>query len=309
VYKNIFLGILFLFSFDLSAQGLEANDNGAFNFHYANDVSGMTDQYYTNGVCFDLTLPIFSKSPFSLSKLNWQDGTISYHTLNFRYDVYTPDLNKELYSDRPFSAVMMLGSLHQYVLPKNIMISSEMRIGMIGQATGAGRLQNGIHKILPGADEVVGWETQIKNDIAINYIFSVDKQVHRSEYAEIILGGTVYLGSPYTKVEPHLILRLGLMEDYFNLLNSNPQNKWQAFIYSDFKPSYVAYNAMLQGGPLNSNNVYVLTEIERFVLDIEVGFGVTYKSFTIKAGQHYITPEFVGAIAYSWGEINFMFTF
>ena len=162
---------------------------------------------------------------------------------------------------------------------------------------------------MPAADTVIGWETQIRNDVALNYIFTVDKQVHRSTYAEIILGGSAYLGSPYTKVEPHVLLRIGLMEDYFNRLNIYPKSKWQAFLYGDFKAAYVAYNATLEGGPINSMNPYVLTESLPFILDFHAGVGLTYKNYSVSLGQHFLTPEFNGAESYLWGEFNFMVTF
>ena len=302
--------LLFLLATNLQAQETASSDERAFNFFYANDVISQTDQYYTNGVRFDLVMPIFAKSPFSLSWLRWQKAATSYHTLNFRYDVFTPDLHQDLYTDRPFAAVMMLGSKHQYILPKNnLMLTSELQFGVIGQATGAGKLQNGLHKIMPHADSVVGWDTQVRNDMALNYIFTIDKQILRSNHAEIILGASAFIGSPYTKLQPHLIMRFGLIEDYFNRLNSNMQNNWQAFVYGDFKAAYVAYNATLQGGPFNPHNPYVLTEIVPFMLDFHLGIGLTYKNYTFSAGHHFLTPEFYGADSHMWSEINFMVTF
>ena len=300
--------LLLLTSINLQAQEA-ATHKRAFSFFYANDVTGQTDQYYTNGVRFDLIMPIFAKSPFSLNWLPWKNRSDAYHTLNFQYDVFTPNLHSELYTDRPFASLMMLGSKHQYIMANNMMLTSEFKMGIIGQATGARKLQNGLHKIMPGADSVVGWETQIRNDIALNYMFSIDKQVHRSSYAEIILGGSAYLGSPYTKLETRVLLRTGIMEDYFNLLNTNSGSDWQAYIYGDFKMAYVAYNATLLGGPLNPNNPYVLTEIEPFVLDFHFGVGLTYENYSLTLGQHLLTPEFYGADSYTWGELNFMITF
>ena len=300
--------LFFLVAINLQAQE-SASHERAFRFFYANDVTGQTDQYYTNGVRFDLTMPIFDKSPFSLNWLLWKNKSDAYHTLNFQYDVFTPDLHSELYTDRPFASVMMLGSKHQFVMTNNLMLTSEFKMGIIGQATGAGKLQNGLHKIMPSADPVVGWETQIRNDIALNYLFSIDKQVHRSSYSEIILGGSAYLGSPYTKLETRVLLRTGIMEDYFNLLNANSTSDWQAYIYVDFKAAYVLYNATLLGGPINSDNPYVLTEIVPFVLDFQLGVGITYKNCSLLLGQHLITPEFYGADSYTWGELNFMVTF
>ena len=302
--------LLFLLVINAQAQESTPTDERAFNFFYANDVTGQTDKYYTNGVRFDLTMPVLAKSPFSLSWLRWQNMTSSYHTINFRYDVFTPDLQKDLFTDRPFASVMMLGSKHQYIMSVNkLMLTSELQFGVIGQATGAGKLQNGLHKIMPSADTVVGWETQIRNDIALNYVFSVDKQVHRSNQAEIVLGGAAYLGSPYTKLESRVLLRIGIMEDYFNILNSNPSGNWQAYLFGDFKAAYVAYNATLNGGPLNPNNPYELKEIEPFTLNLQLGVGFSYKSYSLIYGQHLITPEFSGAESYLWGELNFMVTF
>jgi lipid A 3-O-deacylase len=307
VWLCIFIGLV---SLNLQAQTGQSADRSAFSFTYANDVTGFTDQYYTNGVRFDLTTPIFSKSPFNPAWLAKKFNTTSYHAIGFLYDVFTPNLHSPLYTDRPFASVMMLSSKHQYVFAGNkLMLASELQLGVIGQATGAGKLQNGLHSIMPGATPVEGWETQIRNDLAINYIFSVDKQVHRSKYAEIIIGGAAYLGSPYTKIQPKVLVRMGLMEDYFNLLNSNPAKTWQAYIYGDFRGAYVAYNATLQGGPFNTNNPYVLSEIEPFTLDLQLGLGITYSKYTIILGQHLITPEFPGADLYKWGELTFRVAF
>ena len=302
--------ILFLAYFNLEAQEKASTDNRAFNFYYANDVAGQTDKYYTNGIRFDLTMPVFSQSPFSLRWVTWKEGTTSYHTINFSYDVFTPDLHLDLYSDRPFAAVMTLGSRHQYIIAGDkLMLTSALQFGMMGQVAGAGKMQNGIHKILPGSDSVAGWETQIRNDIVLNYIFSLDKQVHRSDFAEIIFGGTAYLGTPYTKFEVHTQLRLGIMADYFNRLNIAPQRGWQAYIYGDITGAYIAHNATLEGGLINPTNPYVRSDVVPFVLDLEFGIGLSYEKYTITYGQHWITPEFSGAAPYSWAEINFMVTF
>ena len=310
MYKLIPTIILLLISIRLQAQESNTADTRAFGFFYANDVAGQTDQYYTNGIRFDLMMPIFANSPFSLRWLDWKSSNAEYHTLNIQYDVFTPDLHRDLFTDRPFASLMMLGSKHQYVMGGNkIMLTSELKMGIMGQATGAGKLQNGLHKIMPGADSVMGWETQVRNDIVLNYNFSLDKQVHRSDYAEIILGGGIILGSPYTKLESHVLLRMGLMEDYFNRLYANPGSKWRAYIYGDFKTAYVAYNATLQGGPLNPHNPYVLKEITPFVMDLHLGMGISYKGYHFLVGQHLISPEFNGADSYMWGELNFIVTF
>ena len=132
----LFSFLLILVTNAVKAQDLEIADQRAFTFYYANDVTGSTDKYYTNGVKLDLTMPIFAKSPFSLNWLKWKNSQSKYHTINVHYDVFTPNLHSELYTDRPFASVMMLGSRHQYVMSeKKLMITSELQMGIIGQAT------------------------------------------------------------------------------------------------------------------------------------------------------------------------------
>lgn len=292
------------------AQEVPKQYDKAFEFYYSNDVSGSSDKYYTNGVGFAYTAPIFSKSPFNPGWLKKTNQTRSYHTITFTYDVFTPDLNKELYTDRPFSAVMMLGSKHQYVLANNTWrLTSEMQLGLIGQATGAGKLQNGLHEIMPGADRVEGWDTQIRNDLAVNYIFGADKQLHRSDFAEIIGSANAYLGVPYTKLETGILLRMGILEDYFDNLLDNAKREWQAYLSTGIKSSFIAYNGTLQGGLLNSNNPYVLTDIEHVVLDMHLGLNFAYRNTSLGLSQHFITPEFNGGVSHSWGDLRLIIRF
>ena len=284
--------------------------NRAFMFYYGNDVSAQKDHYYTNGVAFALIMPVFEKSPFNPKWLRRMGAGKSYHSLSFQYDVFTPKLSAPLYSERPFASTMMLGSQHSYLLKDNtIRISSSLRMGVIGQATGAGKLQNGLHELMPGAERVEGWETQIRNDLAINYIFSLEKQFHRSQYAEIIGGAYAYLGVPYTKMDLDVLLRLGKLADYFDFFNTSTKHRWQGYFFGGVKSSLVAYNATLQGGLLNTNNPYTLTEIEPVLVDVQYGIGIDYRRVRLKLTQHYLTPEFRGGESHGWGELSFVVRF
>lgn len=292
------------------AQEVEFQNKGAFEFIYANDFTGMNDQYYTNGVGFALTLPVFYASPFNPRWLKNSNYSDAYHTLNFQYDVFTPDLHAELYSDRPFAATMMLGSKHQYVFgAKNFRITSELRLGLIGQAAGAGTMQNGLHAIMPGADEVKGWDTQVRNDVAVNYVFAIDKRFEASDYVEITTSATAYLGIPYTKLEPSVLVRIGIFENIFNFLNNSPNKQWQTYLIAGGKASFVGYNATLQGGLFNPYSPYVLEDINHFVANYHFGIGAAYRNTSLSFTQTFTTPEFSGATSHSWGELRLMFRF
>lgn len=292
------------------AQENASINKGAFELRYANDVTGFTDQYYTNGVIFALTLPVFYHSPFNPRWLRNSNYSSDYNTLTFKYDVFTPDLEAELFSERPFSATMMLGSRHQYVYTqKSLRLTSEMQFGLIGQAAGAEKLQNGLHEIMPGAQRVEGWETQIRNDIGINYIFTVDKIINPSEYVEIIASMTTYLGVPYTKLEPAILIRAGLFEYYFNQLSNHRYRDWQAYVFLGGRGALVGYNATLQGGLFNQYNPYVLEEIHHLVGSYEIGLGAAYRNTSLVMSQTFSSPEFQGGDKHSWGELKIIFRF
>jgi lipid A 3-O-deacylase len=308
--RAILVLLYLLATFALQAQTNLIDNKRAFWFYYGNDVTAQKDHYYTNGVAFALTLPIFEKSPFNPIWLKRKATGNSYHTLTFQYDVFTPKLSAPLYSERPFASTMMIGSQHSYLMRKNsVRLTSSLQLGIIGQATGAGTLQNGLHELMPGADRVEGWETQIRNDLAINYMLSLEKQFHRSRYAEIIGGMHAYLGVPYTKLDFNVLLRIGLMVDYFDLFNVNNERVWQAYFFSGVRTSFVGYNATLQGGLLNSSNPYTLDSIEPIMVDLSYGIGFDYRRVSLILSQHYLTPEFDGGDSHGWGELSLVVRF
>ena len=299
--------LLATLAFDLHGQPLPISEpTKQFSMFYGNDVTAQRDLYFTNGWAFEYIHPVFSKSPFNINFFKKSESFEVFHSLRLIYDVFTPDLHKELFTDRPFSAYILLGSKHQYVIHKSkLRLTSELQVGVIGEAAAAATLQNALHHIMPGADPINGWETQIKNDIAINYHFQLDKQFFRNEVAEITGGASTSLGTPYTKADLYTMLRLGFMEDYFNRLNTSSQKAWQLYIFGEVKGSYVLHNATIQGGLLNAFNIYIRNDLSPFVMDFQLGVGSVYKNFGLNFGQHFLTKEFDAGNSHSWGYFSF----
>ena len=71
----------------------------------------------------------------------------------------------------------------------------------------------------------------------------------------------------------------------------------------------MAYNALLEGGMFNHNNVFTLkgNEIERMVGSAEAGIHVRYKGAGIELAQHYLSPEYKGGLWHKWGRISVSF--
>ena len=309
--KQIYTLLFIFIAYSSGAQShLNEEPQKQFSMFYGNDFTAQTDMYYTNGISFEYMHPALSKSPFNINFLKESKTLDGYHSARLIYHVFTPDFHKELLTDRPFSAYVMLGSKHQYVNSNSeLRITSELQIGVIGQAAGAGIFQNGLHKLMPGADRVIGWETQIKNDVSINYVFQLEKQFFRNNFSELIGGTTLYLGTPYTKAEVGTLLRIGLIEDHFNRLNIGPKKNWQLFVFGEVKGSYVLHNATIQGGFLNSFNTYIRNDLSPFVMDTQLGIGAVYKKYGLNLGQHFLTSEFDAGDSHSWGYFSFYINF
>ena len=71
----------------------------------------------------------------------------------------------------------------------------------------------------------------------------------------------------------------------------------------------VVYNALLQGGILNHDNIFTLrsNEVSRLVGRAQVGLHFTYKSTGIELAQHFLSPEYKGGLWHKWGRISLLF--
>ena len=96
--------------------------------------------------------------------------------------------------------------------------------------------------------------------------------------------------------------------DFYRADHTRNQNKI-FLIYAKTNVRFVAYNALLQGGMINHDNVFVLksSEISRFVGSADAGIEFVYKGTGIELGQHFLTPEYTGGLWHKWGSISLLF--
>lgn len=294
--------------------------NGSFGFVFENDIWNKTDRYYTNGVAFRLTSPFLKKSPVNniLIPFNKYNTSGSIYGLELKQEMYTPiDLVTPgiKQDDRPFASILYLSEFRiENSIEKFVQYRSELQVGIIGNYALGDKTQSFVHLITP-SNVPEGWDYQIKNDLMLNYNFSVSKGLVNLKNFEWIVNGRVQLGTLHTNYSMGIKLRAGKMNSYFGSLVpatvwSDQKFQFSFLLESDVK--YVIYNGTLQGGVLfHKDSPFVLTpeQVEPWVFHSRLGVTLNYQKHQLSLYQDILSPEFEGGLSHMWAGISYKFWF
>ncbi|MDQ4139162.1 MAG: lipid A deacylase LpxR family protein, partial [Bacteroidota bacterium] len=127
------------------------------------------------------------------------------------------------------------------------------------------------------------------------------------------------LGTLYTNVRAGAYLRFGWMNSYFSDLgisnatarSQNNLRKFQFFAFGRTQGKIVGYNATMQGGIINQNNVYTLSgkAVSRAVHESQTGLVCIIKGLRLESAVTFISPEFKGSRRHKWMHFNVGFAF
>ena len=273
-----------------------------FTFRFSNDFTHSTDRYYSNGFYGSITFPALNKNPLRFVMVTSRKATLVYNTITVTHDFFTPDFKVGYETSRPFASYLLIGSRQLTILPeKRIRITAELQMGLIGTNSGGEAIQNGTHSVFPGA-EPVNWGNQIKNDLGLNYRALLEKQVHKSDFAEVVMHGEAQIGTPITQLVAGVRFKLGLFENNF-IRKEKIQRPWQVYLYNDVTGSVVFHNSTIQGG-IFRENPYTREDLNPLLINIETGLGFAYKNVVLELGQHLLSPEFAQGGMHRWGYFN-----
>ncbi len=321
--RRIFFILFLLVSIFGSAQELaydKAPEKSSFGFGFDNDIWNKTDYYYTNGVSFTFTAPFLKKSPLNyiLIPFNKYNDTHSLYGLVLKQEMYTPvDLITPAIKpdDRPFASVLYLSEFRvSNNLKKFVQYRSELQLGVIGNYALGEQTQSFIHVITP-SEVPEGWDYQIKNDLILNYNFSVSKGLVNLKNFEWIVNGGIQLGTLHTNYSLGIKLRAGKMNSYFgNLVPTTiwSDEKFQFSFLLESNVKYVFYNGTLQGGALfHKDSPFVLTpeQVNPWVFHSRLGLNLNYRSHQLSIHQNILSPEFKGGFSHKWVGISYKFWF
>jgi lipid A 3-O-deacylase len=287
------------------------NDKGYFRFHYDNDffAKAKTDYYYTQGYSFEVGSPVFRKNPLSKLLLRLKGSEPTYG-LAFEHFGFTPTSirsNEILVGDRPFAGVILLKSLATSVDQVHKQrLSSVLSTGMIGPAAFAGRMQSTIHR-WSGDVDPQGWQYQIKNDVAINYELSHERQLLEVPHiVSLHSNAQLRLGTLSDKAQAGFTLTLGKFDSPLTPSKHSTDHNFQLYLYSQSLGAVVGYDATIQGGLFNRNSPYTLkaSELNRFTFQNNYGIVLSFWKIYAEYYRTYLSREFKTGREHSWGGVK-----
>lgn len=287
-----------------------------------NDIFCNTDRYYTNGVHIIYHSPQFAfwqlNSLLPISNRN----SMEYNSLELHHGMYTPFTTKlppSLKNDRPYSSTLYLRFARKSGNPvTGLMQSASLDIGVIGKIALGSILQKGVHAGLPTNDEPIGWETQIANDLIINYNYELFAHIVTLGPFHAYAISSTSLGTLQTSASTGLGCRLGTERQFipqlpssFSELQAVANKRWGVTFETNITGTIVGYNATLNGGFFNKDNLYTIKpeDMERFLLRAEAKVSIRYYRYAINLAQYYISNEFKEGNHHLWGQIGLEFGF
>ncbi len=273
-----------------------------------------TDRYFTNGITFDLQAAWLSRSPLQKLMIPYRHKALASYNLSMVQDMYTPTdtrIAPALNNDRPYSSYLYFGFRKTVSDPlRKLKIASQFNAGYIGPYSPGSYLQTIVHKAFPTNDVPLGWETQINTDIILNYSLQLQKSIVYNDNLTLLAGLDVQTGTLFNTSGVGLQLQAGKADPVFGMTDSKTWPKSEYYFFAKTHLSAVAYNALLQGGMFNHDNIFTLkgNEIQRLVGTAEAGLHMRYKGMGIELAQHYLSPEYKGGLWHKWGRISLLFT-
>jgi hypothetical protein len=283
---------------------------------FDNDIFAETDYYYTNGFSIGMVHPklasgFFSRILPSLGNTAFNTSGIRVH--QFMFTPQNPEAIEIDRNDRPFAGVLLTEYFKLSQLPNmGINMHTSLRLGVIGKASMAESLQATMHKLEP-----VGWDYQIKNDLLINYDFSLEKLLLKGDFWQISGMLDLGLGSYQTYGGGALQFRVGILQGLPNgyLPELDPVNETYrpaGSFWFFIEPAwhFMAYNASLNGGLFNNNSPHYFSynEINHSLARFSAGFSWHYRKLGLGLKWTYLSPEFQSAKHHNWGSLSLLYT-
>ncbi len=281
------LGIVIVTIIPIIYLSAQVQTNKFYQLGWDNDVFMMTDYYYTQGMSFSIYHPFFKRNPVNLILLKPKDYEKAVYGFSAFQKTYTPkDIKSDeiQFADRPYAGVLVFTSHSRAVnRDKGWLYNSELDLGVMGPASGAGDVQYRYHEWsenqLPN-----GWQYQQYNWPVINYNLDAYKAVYQSAGLEMYAKGGVQLGTLHDNASLGLMFRTGKMDDYFMSMGLplvDSKSKWQLFFSTEPTLTVVGYNGTLMGGWYKNEKIYYIEfeEMSKLIGKWRSGIGASYKSF------------------------------
>lgn len=283
--------------------------NNYFRFTYDNDFFNATDRYYTQGIRLELGLPFVQKSPVSKLLLPLKKEAFRQFSIALAQDCFTPPgiLRDTIQTgERPFSGVLYLSHTLISTQPqKRQQFITRLDIGIIGSCAQCKEMQIGIHRLLDNI-QPRGWEFQLANDIVLNYNLQFEKGLFLRKRLELLGYSHARFGALYDDLAVGSLLRFGFFKPYFEHQKQVNGSKFRIHGFINGNIKLVVYNATLQGGIFNPNDIYTLTadQINRIVASGAIGIILSSQKVSLEFTRFFLSPDYKGGLSHGWGRVN-----
>ena len=218
---------------------------------------------------------------------------------SLRLDIFTPkDIATEtlIVTDRPYASYSVLEHFRGIQRPRGWSFSNQYTAGVLGKYSGGGAAQNAVHRMVSFADELTGWQNEVKPDVILNYRTSATKSIFLTHRLSVLATGTGRLGTLFTDASIGLGAR-------WRMIGHANGNCLRLAVATERK--WVGYNATLSGGLFNKDDRFRgVVEPERFVRNSRVTADLRVGPLGFEAGVHWVGAEFVGGQRHVFGVVG-----
>jgi len=300
--RILFFILLFACNFASAQQKLAYEldlsiDNDAFYLVAAED------EYYSSGIYATFRKSLNPESTL-YQKFNKKDRVVNIiQGFHFSHLIFTADdisYDNVNMLDRPYAGGFAFGYSMNLFRTNNWYFSIQQDVGLMGPATGTGRLQRWWHNIL-NMPEPKGWGYQINNTPYINTTLEAAKSLKLGKAIDLVYESKLALGTIFNNIRQGFLLRVGSISSlgssgYKNGLlgleyDAKTRHKtveWYFFL--GVSTEYVIYNATIEGNLIGEAAIYT-EKARRFLLLRKSGLNVHWQKLDLGLHFYYNTAE------------------
>ena len=282
-----------------------------------NDALFMSDHYYTAGLALSYLNKNMKYSPAQLILKSQCTETIRFSGYGFEQRMFTPYsiVNPDsIINDQPYSAYLLATNFSVLInSEKQLKISNEFGIGIMGPVAGGEWVQSFVHQII-GSPIPIGWDNQLKNTFLIDYQFRIEKGFSGNWIANHITPfAKARVGTLTNRIGLGLLIKFGNVDKTLSkyALSDKCKNHfvWQWIFETNLQG--VFYDATLQGGLFNGDETIQLAkqEIISQQHQARMGINIYYKSFYFRYMVKFNSQNFISSVIHRYGGINIGISF
>jgi lipid A 3-O-deacylase len=283
-----------------------------------NDIFLSSDWYYTAG--HEFTYRRLLSNEGSLAKWITRTRVPSKAIVAFKLGnkIFTPKRTQfanPINMDRPYAGFEYGSFTITRIKGKSVVSSFEFELGLVGKATGLGKLQQWWHA-QAGYEQPSGWHSQIANEVVVNLNYQHQSNFRILNGFDLISTSELFVGTRTNKMSQDFTFRLfkfnPIAESVFSgskITNEGNPGNDEFFVFCGIGADYVISNIFLEGSLYRNNQSLFTVEATPWV--IRSNFGIMYArnrgSFALSVNR--LTKEVAKGSGHSFGTIAFALRF